>query len=1167
MKPIRLKIKGLNSFVEEQEIDFLQLTRGGFFGIFGPTGSGKSTILDGITIALYGDESRNSADFINVGCDEALIGFEFQISGKEIKRYLVQRSYKRDRKTNRPRSGKCSLMDITSVNIIVLEDTVTGVNEKCREIIGLTKEDFTRTVVLPQGKFSEFLKMEGKSRRDMLERLFNLQEYGDLLRNKLKKKLDQEGSRKISLEGEMKGIGEVTQEALNEKIEENRLKKQTFHKESELLEQIIKRYEDNREVHDLQSELVSYVAEKNELEGQKKDFRSKEAGLERHRSANSLLPYITRYENVIQDKANKQAIYRESKQQHEIFKEKRDVCKRQYEISKERQEKELPNLIEKKQRIQQALEEQEKLDGITMMLGKLSEENNTLEKHLSDYQENRTNLQNKIKDLGFLIDNYEKNASALKVDARLKEMVTEGVSVAKERNRLIADRDGLKLTSQRISEELNRHIINEKALLEKKNEVEVKLSEIDKTLQALKANSPGSILDVSAYEAYILEIKQKWEKNQKHTDTIQSKKAQSEILRKNYQNLEQVIHDKGLELEGIVREIDDINKESMAQLLRETLSEGIPCPVCGSTTHQKTALDETEAHQARQLEDLKERKKTEENELRKLENAYHESRLKIEIIDEEVKNLNNELLAIGTDFLNHPVDVEEQRCHLLKEKITDYEKEVKSLEDTSQKLLLESNTLEGQIGMARTNVSNLMDQMNRYESESIQKKHELEKQELHFQKLVTETGLSDFSTQFQEILEKEKEREKLEQILEGAKSERISHLREKEVIDELFHKTANLLSEKKADIKNKEEQAQQLRKDIAKKTEHAEDIKKTKMALEATIQEINNQYKTLTEQYNQYSQELETAMNKYFSIESSLKEVARQAQDEESHLSSKISEHKFADIEEVKRYVLDNQEIENTEREINQYKEKLSKVIGAIEKTESKLNGRNISEENWLQLQTERMDKEIFLDDLKKETTLIEQEVKNMESKFLAYKELQAKVNDIDYRLGILKDLDSLFKGNKFVEFVALERLKYVSREASERLLDITGNQYGLETDGDGRFLIQDNKNGGVLREASTLSGGETFLTSLALALALSAEIQLKGTAPLELFFLDEGFGTLDDHLLDVVMSSLEKIHHDKLKVGIISHVESVKNRVPVKLIVQEAITGESGSKVRIELN
>ena len=87
------------------------------------------------------------------------------------------------------------------------------------------------------------------------------------------------------------------------------------------------------------------------------------------------------------------------------------------------------------------------------------------------------------------------------------------------------------------------------------------------------------------------------------------------------------------------------------------------------------------------------------------------------------------------------------------------------------------------------------------------------------------------------------------------------------------------------------------------------------------------------------------------------------------------------------------------------------------------------------------------------------------------------------------------------------------------------------------------------------------------MALALSAQIQLKGTAPLELFFLDEGFGTLDDNLLEVVMSSLEMIHHDKLKVGIISHVESIKNRIPVKLIVTPAECGVGGSKVKIEIN
>ena len=124
-------------------------------------------------------------------------------------------------------------------------------------------------------------------------------------------------------------------------------------------------------------------------------------------------------------------------------------------------------------------------------------------------------------------------------------------------------------------------------------------------------------------------------------------------------------------------------------------------------------------------------------------------------------------------------------------------------------------------------------------------------------------------------------------------------------------------------------------------------------------------------------------------------------------------------------------------------------------------------------------------------------------------------------------------------------------------------NQKNLKKVFDRFPRLEERKN----QDAATLSGGETFLASLALALSLSAEIQLKGTAPLELFFLDEGFGTLDDNLLEVLMSSLEKIHNDKLKIGLISHVESVKQRVPVKLIVTPAKSGICGSTIKIEHN
>ena len=97
MRPIWIKIKGLNSFLEPQEIDFQELTGEGLFGIFGPTGSGKSSILDGITLALYGTTARNSTNFIHVSTDKALVDYIFSVQTKEIHTYRVTRGFKRSK--------------------------------------------------------------------------------------------------------------------------------------------------------------------------------------------------------------------------------------------------------------------------------------------------------------------------------------------------------------------------------------------------------------------------------------------------------------------------------------------------------------------------------------------------------------------------------------------------------------------------------------------------------------------------------------------------------------------------------------------------------------------------------------------------------------------------------------------------------------------------------------------------------------------------------------------------------------------------------------------------------------------------------------------------------------------------------------------------------------
>ena len=148
------------------------------------------------------------------------------------------------------------------------------------------------------------------------------------------------------------------------------------------------------------------------------------------------------------------------------------------------------------------------------------------------------------------------------------------------------------------------------------------------------------------------------------------------------------------------------------------------------------------------------------------------------------------------------------------------------------------------------------------------------------------------------------------------------------------------------------------------------------------------------------------------------------------------------------------------------------------------------------------------------------------------------------------------------MEFIAEEYLTAVSYNASGRLLSLTNGQYFLKYDGG--FYVGDNLHGGALRGVNTLSGGETFLVSLSLALSLSQEIGARYLRSSEFFFLDEGFGTLDSKLVDTVMDSLEKLRNENFSIGIISHVEELKHRINRKLTVKKA-TEKHGSQIITE--
>ena len=102
----------------------------------------------------------------------------------------------------------------------------------------------------------------------------------------------------------------------------------------------------------------------------------------------------------------------------------------------------------------------------------------------------------------------------------------------------------------------------------------------------------------------------------------------------------------------------------------------------------------------------------------------------------------------------------------------------------------------------------------------------------------------------------------------------------------------------------------------------------------------------------------------------------------------------------------------------------------------------------------------------------------------------------------------------------------------------------------------------GEPREASSLSGGESFLASLSLALGLAEVVQANnGGIELDTLFIDEGFGTLDAETLDMVMGTIESLRDSGRTIGLISHVEEMKNRIPAQIVVEK---GQNGSSVRV---
>ena len=240
MIPIQLKIEGLYSYQERQKIDFTKLTEAGLFGIFGSVGSGKSSILEAITFALYGETERLNArdkrayNMMNLKSNRSYIEFDFM--NFENKKFRATREFKRNSK---------NFEDVKSPNVIFYEwkneNWIPLERPNAEEIIGLSYANFKRTIIIPQGQFKEFIELGATERTNMMKEIFDLYRF-DLQQNvftlnvRNRSDLDQ-------LEGQLKGFEEVNETQIQLQKENLTLEKEKF-KEVEIeFRKIDKKYQ------------------------------------------------------------------------------------------------------------------------------------------------------------------------------------------------------------------------------------------------------------------------------------------------------------------------------------------------------------------------------------------------------------------------------------------------------------------------------------------------------------------------------------------------------------------------------------------------------------------------------------------------------------------------------------------------------------------------------------------------------------------------------------------------------------------------------------------------------------------------------------------------------------------------------------------------------------
>lgn len=1163
MKPLFLEIEGLNSFESKQSINFEKLTSLGIFGIFGPTGSGKSSILDGLIYAIYGRTPRGAdlKSVINHRTKKLSVRYIFSIKGANPGIYQLQRTSRISKSGNLSGTAKLiknqDKMDIKSGQVIA--DSVKGVQTAINDIIGLSFEEFTKTVVLPQGQFSGFLMAKNKDRKEILENIFSLQNYGEKLETAIsadRRALEEKTGTQLKLLDRYEDINSQKLENAKKDIEFSEKEALKISGELDTARKDLSNYEKLLET---KNALEQKNTEKQQILQQKSEIDEKRKQLELFKSIEKISPSITEYDGLNPAVKVLETRLQKLTSEKEELQKSFDIKTRAFQLADR-----------ERLRIAGYEHDIQKLQALKKDIVTLDEQKKDFQKLRQEISGIEQEHQKKTSELAGLKELLEKEDLGLKTN----KMAIKELAGDNSRNEAIRNAYSLAENLKKNLESIKTLDKDHKALLEN-------LAQTEADGKALKSEYDGITAQISETlkfelpEIYQTEIyltkKEQFDKQLRDFDKKDADEKELARLTEDLKDLGTKAENLGLKLETEHKTYENIKlsikNQTLSQMVfsvRNALEDGDKCPVCGGLYHAADFHDiEADSKDYQKLFTESEQRIKEltrqSNDISVLINASKQAESKLK---EELKLLPDEVKTGDKQAVKEEFEAYKKNYEKAALEAKQNQQAYKALTEKKDLLNAKITKMRVEYTQIKTNADSKNSQKEALEKENRQL-------ELKISQLSTDWEIQDIQNSYEVMNENLKKASELEKKIAVAE-------KKAEKLRNCISETENLtvaLDKKAAEGKLKL-QALSSSIDIIQKnltsSGLAEDISvsQTDEKLESLANltaEIKKNYAAAESELDLLRTGISQNLQDFQNTSGKLSEKKARLDRLKLEIKSFMSENGFTAPEELVSLNSRLSDKEKLEKEITDYNDRLKLACEHIKQLQSTIGGQNPDENILKQKQEKLAELEKSLSAVNEKTGYLKKETQRIKEELAEKEKLLSENKDAVKELGTVLKLQNLLKGRKYVQFLAKYNLSYVCRMASKLLYDITDGELAIVMDQAGDFYIRDYKNGGELRTPQTLSGGETFIVSMALAISLSTKVQLGGKALLEFFFLDEGFGSLDPDTLDKTLECLERLKSKNLSIGIISHVERIKNFVPIKLEVTPSTFGE-GSKVTMKL-